>query len=157
MKLYRLTLGGLTAAALTLAGCSGGRSSPSTIMPTAQDGQTRHASGSSGDVLYVLMSRKTYIVSLPGLTKLQVMRGAYGNVAVSDPNNGNRWLFSRLELIAKSTYQEITISPFPAGAAPCSFLTRVAPRSTKDEPPPPPPPVPKPLVPHPPAPPPPPP
>ncbi|HEY1881524.1 MAG TPA: hypothetical protein VGG51_00595 [Candidatus Cybelea sp.] len=94
MTLDRLALGGLTAVALALAGCGGRQSSASTMVPVAGDaqGQARRASGSSGDVLYVLMSRKAYIVSLPGLTKLHVMNGTYGNVAVSDPNNGNVFL-----------------------------------------------------------------
>ncbi|HEX3368067.1 MAG TPA: hypothetical protein VHS56_00700 [Candidatus Cybelea sp.] len=94
MTLDRLALGGLTAAALALAGCAGGQSSPSAMAPMfgGAQRQTHRASGSSSDVLYVLMSRKAYIVALPGLSKLSVMNGTYGNVAVSDPNNGNVFL-----------------------------------------------------------------
>ena len=71
-----------------LSGCGGAQSGS---LPQTAPAQRRdhRASGSPGDLLYVLMTDKTYMLNYPSLTTFGVVQGGETVMLASDPNNGN--------------------------------------------------------------------
>jgi hypothetical protein len=78
---------GLGLIVLLLVGCGGAQTSVVPQRAIVPQGQS--ASTSSGELLYVLMTTQTYVLTYPGLTQVKKVNYGHTRIIASDPNNGN--------------------------------------------------------------------
>ncbi len=124
LRFFRVVLAG--AAIGMIAACGGSRSAPATWVPGAAQGRTHRASGSSGDLVYVITAKGIVVLSYPNwsiVARIPGKRVWYG--VCSDPNDGNVFAIDGLhnvidEYAHGGTTPIATITPASGYAQACA-------------------------------------